>query len=72
MSFKKYFRYSTKEKFYWFRKKYSAEEVKEIASATFKKLNRQRRRAKFRAKKSDEKADAATSEFYKKERDIEN
>ena len=23
-------------KFYWFRKKYSAEEVKEIASATFK------------------------------------
>ena len=50
-------------------KKYSAEEVKEIASATFKKLNRQRRRAKFRAKKSDEKADAATSEFYKKKKE---
>ena len=50
-------------------KKYSAEEVKEIATATFKKLNRQRRRAKFRAKKSDEKADAATSEFYKKKKE---
>lgn len=50
-------------------KKYSAEEVKEIASATFKKLNRQRRRAKFRAKKSDEKAEAATSEFYKKKKE---
>lgn len=47
-------------------KKYSAEEVKEIATNTFKKLNRQRRRAKFRAKKSDEKAEAATSQFYKK------
>lgn len=50
-------------------KKYSADEVKEIATATFKKLNRQRRRAKFRAKKSDEKADAATSEFYKKKKE---
>ena len=50
-------------------KKYSAEEVKEIATNTFKKLNRQRRRAKFRAKKSDEKADAATSEFYKKKKE---
>ncbi|EOT1731851.1 plasmid recombination protein, partial [Citrobacter freundii] len=50
-------------------KKYSSDEVKEIASATFKKLNRQRRRAKFRAKKSDEKADAATSEFYKKKKE---
>lgn len=50
-------------------KKYSADEVKEIATATFKKLNRQRRRAKFRAKKSDEKAEAATSEFYKKKKE---
>jgi hypothetical protein len=72
MSFQKIFWILHQGKIYWFRKKYSAEEVKEIASATFKKLNRQRRRAKFRAKKSDEKADAATSEFYKKERDIEN
>lgn len=47
-------------------KKYSAEEVKDIATNTFKKLNRQRRRAKFRSKKSDEKAEAATSQFYKK------
>lgn len=50
-------------------KKYSSDEVKEIATNTFKKLNRQRRRAKFRAKKSDEKADAATSEFYKKKKE---
>ncbi|MEY8911902.1 MobV family relaxase [Escherichia coli] len=47
-------------------KKYSAEEVKDIATNTFKKLNRQRRRAKFREKRSDEKAEAATSQFYKK------
>lgn len=47
-------------------KKYSAEEVKDIATKTFKKLNRQRRRAKFRSKESDEKAEAATSQFYKK------
>jgi len=47
-------------------KKYSADEVKEIATNTFKKLNRQRRRAKFRAKKSEEKAEAATSQFYQK------
>ena len=47
-------------------KKYSAEEVKDIATTTFKKLNRQRRRAKFREKRSDEKAEAATSQFYKK------
>jgi hypothetical protein len=50
-------------------KKYSSDEVKEIATNTFKKLNRQRRRAKFRAKKSDEKAEAATSEFYKKKKE---
>ncbi|HCX4818175.1 TPA: plasmid recombination protein, partial [Escherichia coli] len=47
-------------------KKYSAEEVKEIATNTFKKLNRQRRRAKFRAKKAEEKSKAATSQYYKK------
>lgn len=46
-------------------KKYSLEEVKAIASTTFQKLNRQRRRAKFRAKKSEEKSEAATSQFYK-------
>lgn len=51
-------------------KKYSSDEVKEIATNTFKKLNRQRRRAKFRAKKSDEKAEAATSEFYKKRNEV--
>lgn len=47
-------------------KKYSAEEVKDIATTTFKKLNRQRRRAKFREKRSNEKAEVATSQFYKK------
>lgn len=47
-------------------KKYSAEEVKEIATNTFKKLNRQRRRAKFRAKKAEEKSKAATSQYHKK------
>ena len=47
-------------------KKYSAEEVKDIATNTFKKLNRQRRRAMFREKRSNEKAETATSQFYKK------
>lgn len=47
-------------------KKYSSDEVKELATDAFKKLNRQRRRAKFRTKKAEEKSDAATSEYYKK------
>lgn len=51
-------------------KKYSSDEVKELASKAFKKLNRQRRRAKFRSKKSDEKAKAATSQFYKKRNEV--
>jgi len=47
-------------------KKYSAEEVKDIATTAFKKLNRQRRRARFREQRSNEKAEVATSQFYKK------
>ena len=53
-------------------KKYSADEVKEIATATFKKLNRQRRRAKFRAKNLMKKLMQLQVNFIKKERDIEN
>ena len=54
-----------KKNFVGMEKKYSLDEVKAIASTTFQKLNRQRRRAKFREKKSQEKTDVATSQFYK-------
>ncbi|EFZ1855085.1 plasmid recombination enzyme family protein [Shigella flexneri] len=51
-------------------KKYSADEVKDLAATAFKKLNRQRRRAKFRTKEAEKKADAAASEFYKKRNEV--
>lgn len=46
-------------------KKYSADEVKDLATSAFKKLNRQRRRSRFKVKKAEERSEAATSQFYK-------